>query len=86
MEVIRAYCCVVRPRVMLALVACQIFLAGVPNELVSILCYFASNPKVSHFHCLRVLSFDGIVCNTYGGCVVAVYRCFGLRMSQFFKC
>ncbi len=32
-----------------------------------------------------MLTFDGIVCNTDGGCIVAVYGCFLLRISQVGK-
>jgi hypothetical protein len=43
---------------------------------------FVTYSKISHFHCSGALTFDGIVRNTNGGCIVAVYGCFWLGLSQ----
>jgi hypothetical protein len=70
---------------MFTLIVCQILLAGIPFERIHILCFFFASPKISHVHCSQSLSFDGIVCNTNGGRVVAVDRGFGLGMAEIIK-
>jgi hypothetical protein len=69
---------------MLTLIIREIFFAGVPLDIVCILCNFITNPKISHFYRTQSLPFDGIVHNTNSGGVVAMDGCFGLRGAQFF--
>jgi hypothetical protein len=71
--------------VVLALVVSKILLPGVPFNFVDILCFFVTNPKISHFHRSRSLSFYSVVCDANGGGIVAMYRCSWLGMSQFFE-
>ncbi len=49
------------PRVMFTLVIGKVLLAGVPFKRIHILCFFFACPKISHFHGLGSLSFDGEV-------------------------
>jgi hypothetical protein len=85
MEVKRAYSGVVCPRMMLTLVVSQIFLAGVPNEVIYSLRILICHPKISHFHRARSVAFDGIVCNTNGSGVIAMDGHTGLWMSEVFE-
>jgi hypothetical protein len=73
-----------RPRVMFTLIIGKIFHPGVPLERIHILCIFFASPKVSHFHCSRSLSFDGVVCNADSRHVITMYWYFGLFMSEVF--
>jgi hypothetical protein len=85
MEVIRAHRGVMCPRVIFNLVVCQIFLPGVPNLGIHILGHFICNPKIPHFYCPQLLTFDGIIGNTDGGRIVAVDGGFGLRVTKIFE-
>jgi hypothetical protein len=71
--------------VVLALIVSKVLLPGVPFNFVDILCFLVTYPKISHFHRLRSLPFDGVVCDADGGRIVAVYRCSWLGMPQFFE-
>ncbi len=73
------------PRVMFALIFCQIFHAGVPFKRVYFLCIFFSCPKISHFHRSWSLSFDGVICYSDGGCIIAMYWYFWLWMAEIFE-
>jgi hypothetical protein len=75
-----------RPRVMLALITSQIFLPRVPFNIIRILYNFITHPEIPHFHRLRALSLDSVVCDTDGSCVVIIDLYFGLGISQFFQC
>jgi hypothetical protein len=70
---------------MFTLVVRQILLARVPFKRKNILCFLFTSPKISHFHCSRTLSFDGIIGNPDGGCIIAVDGGFGLRVAKVFK-
>ena len=72
--------------VVLALVVCKILLPGVPFNFVDILCFFVTNPKRSHFHRSRSLSFDSVIRDTNSGCIIAMYRRFWLGMSEVSQC
>ncbi len=50
------------------------------------LCNFIPHPKEYHFHWTQMLSFDWIICYTDRGDIIAMYRCFWLRVSHFFQC
>jgi hypothetical protein len=63
----------------------QIFLAGVPLKRINILCFLFTSPKISHLHCLRDLSFDGVIGNPDGSCIIAVDGGLGLRVAKVFE-
>ncbi len=70
--------------VVFALVVSQVLLTWVPPAIVRILCNFVTNPKISHLLQTRSLTFDRIVCNSNGRCVIAMDLQFWLRKAQFF--
>jgi len=80
-QVPRADGLVMCPGMVLALIIGKILLSGVPFYIVCILCNFITNPKILHFHQSRMLAFDGVVRDANGRGVVAMDRCFRLRMS-----
>jgi hypothetical protein len=71
--------------VVLALVVCQVFESWVPLDITGILSYLITYPKINHFHASFALTFDGVICNSDGRCVVAIDRGFGLGMAKFLK-
>jgi hypothetical protein len=73
------------PWVVFTLVVGKILFSGVPFDIVDILCFFIANPKISHFHRSRSLSFDSVVCNSDGCGVIAMDQCFWLGMAQLFE-
>ncbi len=78
---------VMSPGMVFALIIGKIFLSRVPvTNIVGILCYLVTNPKISHFHRLRTLAFDSVVRDTDGRGVVAMDRGFWLGVPQFLKC
>jgi len=70
---------------MFTLVVRQIFLAGVPLKKINILCFLFTSPKIYHLHCSRALSFDGVIGNPGGGCIIAVDGSFGLWVAKVFE-
>ena len=70
------------PRVVFTLVISKILFTRVPFDIVRILGNLITHPKISHFHRARLLSVDGVVCNAYGGGIVAMDLCFWLRVAQ----
>jgi hypothetical protein len=70
---------------MFTLVISQIFLPGVPNYLVHLLCDLVTNPEKSHFHRTGSLPLDGVVCDADGRGIVAVHGCFRLRMPHIIE-
>jgi hypothetical protein len=73
------------PRVVFTLVISKILFSRVPFDIIHILGNLITHPKISHFCQARSLSFDGVVCNAYGGGIVAMNGCFWLRMALFFE-
>ena len=67
---------------MFTLVISQIFLPGVPNYLVHLLCDLVTNPEKSHFHRTGSLPLYGVVCDADGRGIIAVHGCFRLRMTH----
>jgi hypothetical protein len=65
------------PRVVFTLVISKIFFTRVPFDIVRILGNLITHPKISHFHRARLLLFDSVVCNAYGGGIVAMDGVFG---------
>ena len=63
----------------------QIFLAGVPLKRINILCFLFTSPKISHLHCLRALSFDGVIGYPDGSYIITVDGGFGLRVAKVFE-
>jgi hypothetical protein len=70
---------------MFTLIVRQILLAWVPFKRIHALCFLFTSPKIPHFHRSRALSFDGIIGNPDGGCVVAVDGGFGLWVAEVFE-
>jgi hypothetical protein len=68
-------------QVVFTLIVGQGFLTGVPFYCEFFLCHFVSYPKIPHFHRAQLLAFDGVVCDAYGGGVIAVYWCTQLGMA-----
>jgi hypothetical protein len=75
----------VSSNVVFAFVVSQVLLTWVPPDIIHILCNFITNPKIYHFHQMRSLSFDSVICNTNGSHVITMNLFFGLRMPRFFK-
>jgi hypothetical protein len=49
------------------------------------LCHFVPNPKILHFHRPQLLSYDGIVCDSNCGCIIATHWYFGLGVAEVFE-
>ncbi len=73
------------PWVVFTLIICKVFHSGAPFKRIHFLGIFFTSPKILHFHCSRSLSFDGVVCNANGRCIIAMHRYSWLGMSQIFK-
>ncbi len=73
------------PGVMFALIVCKIFHTGVPFRRIHILCIFFACPKISHFHRSRSLSLNGVIHDSDGSCIVAMYWYFWLRMAKILE-
>jgi hypothetical protein len=73
------------PGVMLTLVVCKIFLAGVPLKRINILCHFVPNPEISHFHRSGALAFNGVVRDADSSCIITMYWCFWLGVAEVLK-
>jgi hypothetical protein len=69
------------PRVVLTLIIGKIFLSRVPFNIICILGHLITYPEIPHFYGSQALPFDSIVCNTNGGCIIAMYHCFRLWVS-----
>jgi hypothetical protein len=63
----------VRPDMVFTLVVREVFLAGVPTELVHPLGHFVTDPKEPHFHRARALAFDGIIGNAHGRGIITMH-------------
>ncbi len=74
-----------RPRVMFTLIIGKVFHPGVPLKRIHILYIFFTSPKISHFHCSRLLSFDGVVCNAHGRCISQCTGILGCLCPRSFK-
>jgi hypothetical protein len=72
-------------RMVLALVVSQVFESWVPLDVIRVLSYLITNPKISHFHASSALAFDGVICDSDGSRVVAMDRGFRLWMAEFFE-
>ena len=75
----------VSARVVLTLVVCKIFFSGKIFDVVFSLFDSICNPKKSHFHGPRALTFDGVIGNADGSRIVAINGYSGLRMAHFFE-
>jgi hypothetical protein len=71
--------------VVFTLVVGQVFLSGVPLNIICILCYLVAHPKVSYFHQTRSPAFDGIVCNVYCHRIVTMYLRLQLGVALIFE-
>jgi hypothetical protein len=83
-ERVWSHCGMMCPGVMFTLVIGKVFLTGLPFKRIHILYFFFACPKISHFHGTQLLPFDGVVCNTNGGPIIAVHWYFWLDMAKNF--
>ncbi len=72
------------PWVVFTLIICKVFHPGVRFKRIHLLGIFFTSPKILHFHCLQLLSFDGVVCDANGCCIIAMHRysCRGCSRSS----
>jgi hypothetical protein len=71
--------------VVLALVVGQVLKSWVPLDIMRILCYLITHPKITHFHALCALALDGVIGDADGRCIIAMDRGFGLWVPEFLK-
>ncbi len=75
----------VSARVVLTLIISKIFFPGKIFDVIFPLVHSICNPKKSHLHGPRTLTFDGVVGYANGSRVVAINGYWGLRMAHFFE-
>ena len=56
-----------------------------PFDIEMFLVYLISDLDVSHFHGVRTMFFDSVICNACGCFSVSVYGGGRLQLSDFFK-
>ena len=64
----------------------EVLLPGVVFNIEQFLCLMAQQPKISHVHCTRTLSFDCVRANAHHRDVIAMYGGGWLGMANFFQC
>jgi hypothetical protein len=72
--------------VVFALIICKVLsLPGMPLDVIPILGYFITYPKVSHLHAPRELPFDSVIGDADCGHIVTMNGSSWLGMAQFFE-
>ena len=63
----------------------EVLLPGVVFNIEQFLCLMAQQPKISHVHCTRTLSFDCVRANAHRRAVIAMYGGGWLGMADFLQ-
>ena len=85
MDIVGADSAMMCAGVMFGWVIPQVFVAGVVTNVEDFLCLVAHQPKISHVHCPRPLTFDGVGDDAHCGRIVAVDRGRRLWVAHFFQ-
>ncbi len=85
MDIIGSYVLMDVGRMMFGGIVTQILFAGLIVETEEALSFGIEEPKVAHFHSMRLLAFDGVVHNADRGSIVNVNGNGRLGVAKFFE-
>ena len=68
---------------MLGRILHEVFLAGLVVKFETLLGHLVKQPKVSHFHCARSLSFNRVIRDAYGCRIINMDRSMSLWVDSF---